>query len=113
MTHAELIATHILRVKDEIKRDHAWGLLHASAWKKPQSVEAPIVGLVTNLARFADEYARKNGRAVAAHADLAKAWHNAVNATRGLLESDLGRLDRAALDGLLTAMLEKEGYQDA
>lgn len=75
------------------------------------SFERAIVDMIYALARYADDHHGRYESGIGQDGVLGADWAQAVNAVRGLLNGETGRLDCGTVDGLLCKMLELEGVE--
>lgn len=82
---------------------------HCAAMTAPQpGVEQALVEMLTGWLRYADAHDTSLESSLENHSFSARCWATIGGRLRGLLESDIGRLNAPALDDVITHALEWE-----
>ena len=100
-------------------KENQWGERHVRAWKDPEGVERPIVGLIEAWITYADEYnnqwrsqdAGYAGYTIGGDGVLGKGWEEIGDGIRTLFNGELGRLDGGTLDQIMCHIFEQEGLE--
>jgi hypothetical protein len=110
-------ASNMNRIKCEITfynpsfRDNTgdWQTRHTGALRKPRGFEAPIVGMISAWAQYADTHRTRYESPIGADGVLGPEWQAIGVAILGLLNGECGRLDCGTLDGFIRDTLTSEG----
>ena len=112
MTAAQIILDSTAKASRKSFQENQWGKRHAAAMVAPTGFEVPIVSLIRALASYADAHLERYESPVGNDGVLGKEWLAIMQATRGLLNGELGRLDGGTLDGLLFELARHVGFDD-
>lgn len=82
-----------------------WDLKHNRALANPLGVEIRLVGMLEGLEMYIEEYQFRNKQEIFAARGLNDGLVKITKGVRLLLEGEIGRLDRATIDDILTEFL--------
>jgi len=85
---------------------------HGRAWVAPRGFEVPIVRMVESIAKYADLHAERYEASIGDDGFTGRYWKDLIQATRGLLNADCGRLDCGTVDHMLCEMQRAAGLGD-
>lgn len=85
---------------------------HGQAWVAPRGMEKPVVQLVYAIASYGDAVMSELRWNIGDDYVLGAYWKDLIQATRGLLNGDCGRLDCGTVDHMLCEMQRAAGLGD-
>lgn len=87
-----------------------WGEAHAQAMVNPRpGFERALVRMITGLAEYADEHAKRYESPVGEDGFIGDLWEDIAKGIVGLFNGEHGRLDAGTIDGLLRAIVTENG----
>ncbi len=95
---------------ESTKLTATWRLQHQAAVGSPNQHESGVVRMIAGWLDYADEHRRQYTSGIGEDGVLGPDWAALGAAIRGLLNSDLGRLDRGTLDSIIYETLIDEGF---
>src|SRR5579871_6781152 len=88
---------------------NGWIDRHMSAVRCPNGgFERSLVDLINGWLGYADAHQNQFDNAIGHDRMLGECWAQIGNGLRGLLNGELGRMDRGTLDSLLSVALEEQ-----
>ena len=89
-----------------------WKDRHNAAMQHPVKFERPLHKLINALRSYREEHLKQYGSKLSDDYVLGVAWYKIAQATRDLLNGEVGRLDAGTLDTLLYQNMTAAGFTE-